>query len=566
MNSDINLDYTGSIYDLSYESIVESLPIGTLVFRIADGETQVITINEKLLQFANLVHSYVAGGGQGAWDKERLQRIFSENLYAFAVDEDVSIVKELVAEATETGYSRRVFRLRGTSGEHTKWIESLCSCRQLKDQSRIYYTLFMDNTSHVLYEKEILDKQKELEDLSQFDTLTNVGNRHSYNRFLDEHRGKVMKETGIVFADMNGLKAVNDEYGHQYGDSVIVGFADILLRNFKRENIFRISGDEYVVILKGISVIDFENMARAFVHEVEEHDVAAIGYKWETTVVDLKQAIYQTEQLMMIQKQRYYMKNSEQKSKHRPKLLEGLVEDLSLGRFCVYLQPKAVLGSKTVIGAEALIRKMDKDGKIIPPFEFVPVLEKELLISKIDFFVLEVVCKLLQDWKRRGKRLIKISVNMSRVSVAETDFLEHILSICDKYETERQYLEFEITESIETKDNRKLPEIVITLHELGFGVALDDMGSDYSSVKMLTMNGVDMVKIDRGLVLQMENTEGAALIRYIIALCHEIGKKCIAEGVEEERQAAILADMGCDYYQGYLLDRPIPIVDFERYL
>ncbi|MDD3367330.1 MAG: bifunctional diguanylate cyclase/phosphodiesterase [Lachnospiraceae bacterium] len=424
----------------------------------------------------------------------------------------------------------------------------------------------MDNTNQVLYEKQLLNKQKELEHISQYDTLTNLRNRYSYNQFVENNKFSMKRQTGIIFDDMNGLKAANDEFGHLFGDSIIIGFADVLLKHFDRDKIFRISGDEFVVILEDINVVDFENKVREFEHEVEENSMAAVGYKWETTVVDLKQTIYQTEQLMMIQKQKYYVENSNVVSKHRPKILKGLIEELESKKFLVYLQPKAVLGSTKVIGAEALIRKIGENGQVIPPFEFVPVLEKEFLISRIDFFVLEEVCKMLQDWKRRGKQLIRISVNMSRVSIAETDFLEHIMAICNKYEIENKYLEFEITESIETKDDRKLPEIVSTLYELGFGVALDDMGSDYSSVKMLTLRGVDMVKIDRGLVVQIHDSEGAALIRYIIALCHEIGKKCIAEGVEDLEQAAILTDMGCDYYQGYLLDHPVPVSEFEKYL
>lgn len=554
------------LFDSSYEGIVEALPIGTLVFRIAGSETQIITINERLLQFANQVHTFVDDKGQKSWDKESLYKIFSRNIYAFAVKEDVPIVKSLVAEATEYGFSQKTFHLKGTSGENSKWINSMCSCKLLEDGSRIYYTLFMDNTNQVLYEQQLLDKQKELVDISHYDTMTGVCNRYSYNLYLDNAKDFMMRETGIIFADMNGLKAANDEFGHLFGDNLIIGFARILLNHFDRDHIFRISGDEFVIIQENINVIDFENAAADFIHEADENNMAAVGYKWETTVVDLKQAIYQTEQLMMIQKQKYYVENSNQKSKHRPKILKSLLSELENNQYEIYLQPKAALGSTKVIGAEALIRKRGADGRIIPPFEFVPVLEKELLISKIDFFVLEEVCKLLQSWKKDGKQLIKISVNMSRVSIAEIDFLEHVLAVCDKYETDHKYLEIEITESSETKDDRKLPEIVTTLYELGFGVSLDDMGSDYSSVKMITMKGIDTIKIDRSLVLQIQENEGAALIRYVIALCHEIGKKCIAEGVEDMKQAALLADMNCDYYQGYLLDRPISVSQFEKYL
>ena len=550
----------------SYEDIVESLPIGTLVFRIADGHTQIITINERLLQFANMVHAYVATKDNEPWDKERLLSVFAQNIYAFAVDEDIHIVEDLVAEAGETGYSQKYFRLRGTSGENTMWINSMCSSKELADHSHIYYTLFLDSTRQIVYENQLLDKQKELEYISQYDSLTGVCNRYSYNLYLEQNKNSLKHQTGFVFADLNGLKSANDEFGHLFGDSLIVGFAEMLLKYFDRHSIFRISGDEFVVIQEKINIIDFENNVNAFIAEVNKQDTAAVGYKWETTVVDLKQAIYQTEQLMMIQKQRYYINHSNQESKHRPKILKDLVADIDNNRFLVYLQPKATMGSSKVIGAEALIRKIGEDGQVISPFEFVPILEKELLISRIDFFVLEEVCKLLSRWHLEGRRIIKISVNMSRVSIVETDFIQHILSICDKYQVDHQYLEFEITESIETKDNRKFPETLTTLHELGFGVALDDMGNGYSSLRMLTMQSVDMVKIDRSLVLQIHDIEGAALIRYVIALCHEIGKKCIAEGVENVSQAAILTDMKCDYFQGYLLDRPIPVEELEAYL
>lgn len=554
------------VYDSSYEGIVEALPIGTLVFIINGAETRIVTVNDRLLQFANMVHTFVQTKEDIEWDKKSLYAAFSQNLYAFAVDEDVPLVKELVKEAAQTGFSQKVFRLRGTTGANTKWIKALCSSKPLKEQGRIYYTLFLDNTNQVLYERQLLEKQKKLEDISQYDTLTNVYNRYSYNQYLDNGKNILKQKTGIIFTDINGLKSANDEFGHLFGDRLIVGFAELLLKYFDRNQIFRISGDEFVIIQENISVVDFENVMRDFLLEVETHKMAAVGYKWESTVVDLKQAIYQTEQLMMIQKQKYYVEHSNTESRHRPKILQELLAEMSRGQFAIYLQPKAELGSTTVIGAEALIRKIGKDGEVIPPFEFVPALEKELLISKIDFFVLEEVCKLFKKWKEKGMRLIKVSVNMSRVSLAETDFLDHVLSICDQYQVKRDYLEFEITESTETRDNRKLPEIVTTLSELGFGVSLDDMGNDYSSIKMVTMKGIDTVKIDRDLVLQIYDSEGAALIRSIIALCHELGKKCIAEGVEEIKQADLLGEMNCDYFQGYLLNRPIPIPEFEQYL
>ncbi|MDD3367331.1 MAG: hypothetical protein PHP50_00385 [Lachnospiraceae bacterium] len=125
-----NLD---GIYDSSAEGIVEALPIGTLVFRIVGDKTQIITINDRLLQFANLVHAYVETRQQESWNKEELYKAFATDIYAFAIDEDMPIVRKLVEDATADGYAQRVFRLRGTAGEGTKWINAMCSCKHLKD-------------------------------------------------------------------------------------------------------------------------------------------------------------------------------------------------------------------------------------------------------------------------------------------------------------------------------------------------------------------------------------------------------------------------------------------------
>ena len=185
---------------------MEALPIGTLVFQISGEETKIITINDRLLTFANMVHTYVdTKDREVLWTKEQLYAAFKQNIYAFAVDEDVWIVKELVEEATKYGFSQKTFRLRGTSGKNTKWINSMCSSRLQSDESRIYYTLFMDNTSQVLYERQLLDKQKELEHISHYDALTNVCNRYSYNEYLEKNRAQIKQRTGIVFTDVNEI-------------------------------------------------------------------------------------------------------------------------------------------------------------------------------------------------------------------------------------------------------------------------------------------------------------------------------------------------------------------------
>lgn len=551
--------------ELTSQSIIEALPIGTLVFKIKNDQVEIITINDRLLQFAKLVHKSVTVNKDIEWTKDKLKDVFGNNIYAFAIDEDVPTVKNLVKEATTNGYSQKIFRLKGTLETNKTWISAMCSSRKLEDGSIIYYTLFLDCTNQVLYEQQLLAKQKELEHISFHDTLTTVRNRYSYNLFIDSKTSAVLKHTGIIFADLNGLKSLNDEFGHFFGDKLLISFAQTLSKYFDNEKIFRISGDEFVVISENINVEEFERISQLLVDETKKENVASIGYKWESSIFDLKQSIFQTEQLMLIEKKKFYLECDSNKSRFRSTLVQKLLADMENNKFLIFLQPKADFKTNKLIGIEALIRKLDDNNNIVQPYEFVPTLEKEFLISKIDFFVLEEVCKLLKRWQDEGKKLIQISVNMSRVSIAENDFLNHIMDICEKYQIDHKYIEIEVTESIETKDNRKLPEIIKQLSSLGFSVALDDMGSDYSSWKMLLINDVHVIKLDMSLIDQIHKKEGLSLVSYIVALCHALGKRCIAEGVEDISQAKILKKLGCDYYQGYLLNRPMKIEDFEYF-
>lgn len=547
------------------KDIIDSIPIGLVIFEVQGFKATTIAVNNMLIQFANQIHTFVDSTPTN-WTADSLAKAFENDIFAFSYAEDKPLVKEMLENAYANSYGQCTFRLKGSEGENLKWIRSMCISKKINDRVSRLYVLFQDQTQQVLYEKELVDKQKSLEHISKFDSLTGVHNRYYYNIYIEETKKTMLRNVGIVFADVNGLKSINDKYGHILGDNVIQDFGTILKRHFNPEHIFRISGDEFVIIMPGIDVNAFEEITEHLLTDCAKNDIASIGYLWQTTILDIRQEVYKAEQLMFIQKQNYYTKNKEQTSKHRPRILNTLMDDIENHRYVVYLQPKAYINSTKVIGAEALIRKYNENNEIMAPYEFVPALEKEMLISKIDFFVLEETCKIIKRWESEGKRLIRISVNMSRVSIAENDFMQHILNICDQYNVDHQYIEFEITESAETKDDRSFAKNIAAMYDAGFSVSLDDMGSDYSSINLLPMKGIKIVKLDRSFILRMEDRQGYILIKHIIAMCHDLDRKCIAEGVENKEQQIALQEMGCDYYQGYLLDRPIPVNEFEKYL
>lgn len=545
-----------------WNDIVNNIPAGLIIFTMDEDATEVIAVNDRLAGFANEVGRRVDGNHRN-WDKNDLAYIFSKDVYAFTLEADKPKVKNMLDFAKRDGFSDCIFRLRGSDANNTVWIRSLSSCT-VKEGKEVYYVTFSNATREV---KNTIDLQKShdaLRKLSLFDPLTKVHSRNAYNDVCERAKLIAFKNTGFIFADVNGLKATNDTYGHNYGDNMICAFADILRQDFDNDYIYRISGDEFVVVCENIS-------RELFIKKVDhvreltekENNIASIGYIWEDNTPNLTVTVSAAEQLMYVEKQQYYTLQSEKTSKHHKKMVDNFTKELAGGQFEMYLQPKSNINNQIVAGAEALVRKFDLNGKLVLPNDFIPLLEHEKLIPSLDYFMLEEVCKTITRWEHEGRRPIKISVNMSRVTMAENHFLDRILEICDSYDVNRGLIELEITESTASMDHRRLIEEVLALRNAGFSVSLDDMGTDYSALQMLLVEGIQTVKLDRAFILQMETVRGKTLLEHLIQMSHALGYDCIAEGVENHEQRKQLSDMGCDMYQGYLLSKPIPVKDFE---
>lgn len=230
----------------------------------------------------------------------------------------------------------------------------------------------------------------------------------------------------------------------------------------------------------------------------------------------------------------------------------------------MFLQPKADVNSSKVIGAEALVRKVDDTGKVIQPYEFIPQLEKERLIPKIDFYMLEEACRFLEVLKKENKTDFKVSVNMSRVTLVENNYIQTVEKIIGKYDFNVSQLEFEITESNETMDNQRLEDYIKNIKDLGISISLDDVGTDYSSLPMLLIDGIDCVKLDRSLVTKIKTPKAHKLLRHVTNMCHELGMEVIAEGIETDDIRESLRLINCDSFQGYLLSKPISVEDFRN--
>lgn len=547
-----------------WEDIVNSVPVGLCIYSIVDGNGLMVAMNDSFVSFSNEIGCSLDGNARN-YSREELAMLFNQNLFLFCMEEDIPKAKKMLEDSETKHISSCRFRLRGSNAEKTVWIYAICRSKENDNGGRTYYITFQDVSKEAIQEKEIMDQRDLLFELSYHDPLTKVNNRNAYNQFILNCQTNQLKDVGIAFADLNGLKNVNDNLGHSMGDMMLTRFARIIMKYFSVCDIYRISGDEFVMVQENISKADFQERMRLLIEEVhEENDIASIGYIWKENASDIKRRTKQAENIMYVEKQKYYESERNVTSKHRPIVLNTLLNDLQNNRFVMFLQPKTDVNTSKVIGAEALVRKLDENGKIVPPYEFVPMLEKERLIPKIDLFMLEEVCKFLEKLKKQGKEDFKISVNMSRVTLVENDYIETISDICEKYDFNRSQLEFEITESNETMDTNRLEDYLKQIKALGIGVSLDDVGTDYSSLSLMLLEGVDTVKIDRSLVIKINDQKANKMLKHVIHMSHDLGLTVIAEGVETDDVRVQLRDMDCDVYQGYLMSKPIPSMEFEE--
>lgn len=234
-------------------------------------------------------------------------------------------------------------------------------------------------------------------------------------------------------------------------------------------------------------------------------------------------------------------------------------------RILVFLQPKICSDTRRVVGAEALSRLVDKDGKIISPAVFIPALEKTGKIVDLDFYVLSFVLKLIRSWLDKGIEPVPISFNLSRLHFYNESLVEAIRELTERYNVPAKYVEIEVTESVFFEEENLIINKVEKLREYGYKVSVDDFGAGYSSLNLIGILPVDIIKLDRGFVKDSLRTKrGNDIIKGLIKILNEIELDIVCEGVETSEEERIISDYGCREIQGFLYDRPIPVNEFEK--
>ena len=394
------------------------------------------------------------------------------------------------------------------------------------------------------------------------DPLTGLNNRLAYDEMLDHLRGKEFP-VGVGFLDINGLKWINDTLGHDMGNKVIQKICTILNENIEQQYIYRISGDEFVMIWPDVDYKVFMSAAKKLEAALfAEKNIASFGFVWGKEE-DTGIAVRKAEKAMQTAKNKFYAANAELKDS-RPGYLDALLQEFRDSTFIPYLQPLYSIQYNRVYGAEVLVRKIDPHGNIHTPVEFISIMECEHMISMVDFTMLRQACELIQKWKPVWPDIV-LNVNFSRNTLMEPDFLERIDQILSETGADPAQLIFEITESSQNIQLESLCSLLDEVKQRGISLAIDDLGTEAACLEMLYLPQISVAKIDKSLIDKAEHIDREQLvIRHLIDLCHDLNMRCVAEGIETDSQIELLKKLGCDKLQGYKIGKPMLPEDFLR--
>ncbi len=396
---------------------------------------------------------------------------------------------------------------------------------------------------------------KKLNKLSFYDKHSNLKNRNAYNEHIKSFNEETPDTLGVLVLDIKSLKLINDLHGYEHGDKVILTLASLLKSVFEDYHIYRLGGDDFVILCDNLSEEEFESLVFDFQTMLKTLDFeVSVGYAFNR--------VYDSEDFNFL-----LDKSKTQTGNYTNLLLKNLGYELLNNKFTVFLQPQIELSTNKIIGAEALIRKFDSKGNIKTPNTFLPFYEKESIISNIDYYVFKTICEFINDLNQRGYQLdLRFSVNFSRKSLTSVDVIEKLINICETFNVSPDYFIVEVTETVTGIDDVHLIELINEFNRAGFLVSLDDFGSGYSNLSIISKANFHEIKIDKTIIdTFIENKKANIITKWSIDLCKNFnGIISVAEGVETENQKDALQKLGCDIGQGYYFSKPIPMDEFFK--
>lgn len=412
------------------------------------------------------------------------------------------------------------------------------------------------------------------------DHLTGLYTKEFFYRKVREHLdANPEKEYVLLCCNIENFRLYNDTYGRAAGDRLLKECAEIFRKRVSEKSICcRYTADRFLCLTdKESELKGREGFIRARKNsrsELSENLPVKLGvYEITKRSVPVEMMCDRAVWVVDTIKGKYDQYVAVYDDKIRDILLrEKAISDamqtaLSEKQFTVYFQPKHSLNDDSMIGAEALVRWIHPEWGFMSPGEFIPLFEKNGFIRNLDEFVWESVCEKLCEWKNKGYPLVPVSVNVSRADIYRSNVIETFSRLIEKYKIDPSLLHLEITESAYTENPEQIISTVEALQNKGFVIEMDDFGSGYSSLNMLSQMSLDILKLDMQFIrYEMSKPAEQSLLNDIVNMAHRLHLKVVAEGVETVDQKERLKSMKCDYAQGYFYAKPAAAAEYEKLL
>ncbi len=542
---------------------------------ITENTTDMISVIDREGNFLYLSPSHETVLGYD------IRNVGVNNLLAWIEEEDREIMVEAIQHTFSARKSRQIeYRLR-TFEQKCIWVETTIT--PVMSESGNVRKL-------VLVCREITERKKSeqtIHHLAYHDTLTDLPNRRLFVQYLSKELNQAKRigsKLAVLFLDLDRLKDINDTWGHDVGDLILLEASKRLKScTRKHDMVARLGGDEFTIVLPNITGRD-EVEGIVFRLQSELRKPLEVAGQSFTLSMSIGIAMFpedgeQTDDLLKRSDTALYVVKSRGRNGYEffdptmeVKTLERILMENELRKaiaqehFEIYYQPKKDLSTGKLTGMEALVRWIHPELGVIPPNRFIPIAEETGMIIELGEWILRRACQQNKRWQEEGFPPLKVSVNLSARQLHQKNLVEVIEAILQETGLDPQWLELEITESVLVK----LEEAITILHairESGVQISIDDFGTGYNSFSYIKHLPIDTIKIDASFIQDIhQNQESQAIVKAIVTIAESLNLNVIAEGVELLDQVAALSENGCDQGQGYLFSKPLPTRDFEHYL
>ncbi len=430
-----------------------------------------------------------------------------------------------------------------------------------------------DNCIHYL-------KDMFIQKTAETDMMTGLPNAAGFRTFINQLRTKgTLTDYNAFSFNLRNTALANKKYGKQETDNLLIKYSENLMTHIGEDEFAgRLSGDNFIIAVhkeKTETILKLTEGIKISVSD-ELHTIALIKAVAGCLDIDddmdsegiLGRCATALNEARYNKHIPYVFSTSEMHSKaiQQKQIASVFRESLNNGEFMPFYQPKVNTKTKTLVGAEALVRWI-RNGSLMTPGEFIPVLEGDNSICELDFYILEQVCKDLRRWIDEGFEPVPVSTNFSRRNLSDPAFSEKIDSVILRYGIPKEYIEVELTETLSAEENERLGRFINDMHKADITMAIDDFGTGYSSLNLLRDIQADMLKLDKSFIDGHTGTKrDSVVVSNIAKMAVELDMGIIAEGVERWDQVEFLQSVNIDTVQGYLFDMPLTKEDYEKRL